>query len=243
MKKSLVKKLARMAKDGDPEAIEAVAELLEEVAEGGTLEPVETAAEEVAEAVTEVAEEPAAVVETPEGTTIVVDEATLGEVISRLDQIIALLTPAASDEDPIEEIAEAVEEALEAAAEAEEVLPSGTEEIAEIIGEVLEPGVSGIMPEETEGDECEEEQGVIPVGDALRAALRKASPLLGYMSARDRLRLSMNILSRLTQKPARKAKDAGVMADMSGLQNKPTEDPRELGRRIMAKRSANKRKQ
>jgi biotin carboxyl carrier protein len=50
MKKSLVKKLVRMAKDGDPEAIEAVAELLEEVAEGEVIEPAEEAAEAVAEA-------------------------------------------------------------------------------------------------------------------------------------------------------------------------------------------------
>ena len=38
MKKSLVKKLVRMAKDGDPEAIEAMAELLEEVSEAEVIE-------------------------------------------------------------------------------------------------------------------------------------------------------------------------------------------------------------
>ena len=180
MKKSLVKKLVRMAKDGDPEAIEAVAELLEEVAEevaegeasttagGGSLVGSEVIRNEQApqcgaatvEGAEEVIESPAAVVETPEGTTVVVDEATLGEVLSRLDQIISLLTPAASDEDPVEEIAEAVEEAVEAAAAAEEAaeeigteeLPIGTSpaEVAALVEEIMEPALSEVLEPEEE---------------------------------------------------------------------------------------------
>ena len=277
MKKSLVKKLVRMAKDGDPEAIEAVAELLEEVAEGGTIEPAEAAAEEaveeVAEAVAEAAEDPAAVVETPEGTTIVVDEATLGEVISRLDQIIALLTPAAGDEDPAdpaEEIVEVVEEAVEAVLAEGEALTTASggnlvrgevsrneqspqwgaasieaaveavtpEEIGEMVEEILDP-VSEVLEENV--DECgEEEQEVIASGDALRAALRAVAPALAKMPKKQRTRVCSDIAARLGDKPRRGAD--GVYTALASARRKPAEDPKALGRRIMASRSANRPK-
>ena len=245
MKKSLSKILARMAKDGD---IETVAEIIEEMIEPeAPAEAVaEEAAEEVAEAVAEVAEEPAAVVETPEGATIVVDEDTLGEVISRLDQIIALLTPAAADEDPAEEIAEAVEEAIEAvtAEEAEEevLLPEVTtpEEISEMVQEILDP-VSEVI--EAEEDECEEpEPEVLSTGDALRAALRAVGPALAKMPKKQRQRVCADIAARLNGKGGRKGADAGIYAALAAARRKPAADPKDLGRRIMEKRSANRAK-
>ena len=98
MKKSLTKLLARMAKDGD---VEAVAEFIEEMIEG---EP-ETKAEAAAEAVEEVTEAVAGAVAgaiAPEGTEVTVDEDTISGIIERLDRLIELLTPApaAADEDP-----------------------------------------------------------------------------------------------------------------------------------------------
>ena len=243
MKKSLSKILARMAKDGD---IETVAEIIEEMIEPeAPAEAVaEEAAEEVAEAVAEVAEEPAAVVETPEGATIVVDEDTLGEVISRLDQIISLLTPAAQDEDPVEEIVEAVEEAIEAVAaeEAEEevLLPEVTtpEEISEMVQEILDP-VSEVI--EAEEDECEEpEPEVLSTGDALRAALRAVGPALAKMPRKQRQRVCADIAARLNGKTGRKGADAGIYAALAAARRKPAADPKDLGRRIMEKRSANR---
>ena len=135
MKKSLTKLLARMAKDGD---VEAVAEFIEEMIEG---EP-ETKAEAAAEAVEEVTEAVAGAVAeavsganngstgaiAPEGTEVTVDEDTVSGIIERLDRLIELLTPApaAADEDPeelnnaestglcAEEVAEVIEEVIEA---------------------------------------------------------------------------------------------------------------------------------
>ena len=145
MKKSLTKLLARMAKDGD---VEAVAEFIEEMIEG---EP-ETKAEAAAEAVEEVTEAVAGAVAeavsganngstgaiAPEGTEVTVDEDNVAGIIERLDRLIELLTPVpAADEDPeelnnaesnglcAEEVAEVIEEVIEAveAAETEEGIP------------------------------------------------------------------------------------------------------------------------
>ena len=256
MKKSLAKILARMAKDGD---IETVAEFIEEMIEtetpAGEGDPNEgdpstsvgmttgKTAAAVAEAVEAAAEDPAAVVETEEGTTIVVDEATLGEVIARLDQIIALLTPAAEDEEPTEEIAEIVEEALEAVtpeASAAEGLPleEGTtaEEIAAVVEEILDP----LIPEEGEtvGDEEDdpEEGEVLSTGDALRFALMAVGPKLARLPEKQRVRVCADISARLNgrRRKGKTGKDASA--------RKKGKDPTELGKRIMAKRSANRQR-
>lgn len=259
MKKSLVKKLVRMAKDGDPEAIEAVAELLEEVAEGEVIEPAEAAAEETAEAVAEVAEDPAAVVETPEGTTIVVDEATLGEVLSRLDQIISLLTPAASDEDPaedpVEEIAEAVEEAVEAAAAAEEILeddedeeqPAGTSpaEVTAMVEEIMEPVLSEVLEPEEEptGDECQEPDQPEVAADALRAALTVIRPALARMPKKQRRKVAADIAAKLRKQSGRRAADGKTYAALAAAsRRRPAAVSVDLGKRIMASRNPNYRK-
>jgi len=255
MKKSLSKILARMAKDGD---IETVAEIIEEMIEP---EGAETPAEAVAEVVEEIAPvaaaaaEPEAVIETPEAT-IVVDESTLADIVSRLDQIISLLTPApAADDDPVEEIAEAVEEALEAVAVAEEetVLPDedlaeglAPEEVAEIVGEILEPVAAEAVSEILDPleDECDpEEQEVLSTGDALRTALSAVRPALVKMPKKQRARVCADIAARLRKSSGRRAADTGAYAAMAAMKRKPARgNPADLGKRIMAKRNVNMRK-
>ena len=237
MKKSLSKLLARMAKDGD---IEEVAEIIEEILEPAGEVPAETAAvvvEEVvdpAAAATPAAEDPSVVVETPE-TTVVVDEATLEELMAKLDQILGLLgaAPAGEDEDPIvEEIAEAVEEALEVAEVAEvpeELLGDededevALEEIQEIVEEVLDPNT---------GD-CDDPAGqVLTTGDALRNALRVVHPQLKKMSKKERQRACRDIAARLKKQKKTSGKDAFAAAAYG---KRKTQDPKDLGKRIMAK--------
>lgn len=254
MKKSLVKKLVRMAKDGDPEAVEALAEMLETVTEAEAVESAEAVAE-VAEAVEEAAEQPAAVVETPEAT-IVVDEATLGEVISRLDQIISLLTPAAADEDPVEEIVEAVGEAVEeAVAEAaaedpeildddeDEVLPGATtpEEVAAVVEEIMEPVLSEVLEpeEEAAGDECGDPEETSAT-DALRAALTAIRPALARMPKKQRHKVAADIAARLRKQSGRKAADGKTYAALAAAsRRKPAAVGADLGRRIMERRNPN----
>ena len=248
MKKSLSKILARMARDGD---IETVAGIIEEMIEPETAPEAAAAetAEKVVEAVEEVAEEPAAVVETPEGATVVVDEATLADVISRLDQIITLLTPAAADKDPDGEVAEKIAEAVEEVVEMvtaeketaeEEILPEATtpEEISEMVAEIVDPVPEVIGAEE---DECgEPEPEVLSTGDALRAALRAVGPALAKMPKQQRRQVCGDIAARLNGKGGSSGADAGIYAAMAAARPKPAADPKELGRRIMETRSANR---
>ena len=277
MKKSLSRILARMAKDGD---IETVAEILEEMIEPEAVEtPVEALAETVAEiapaAAAPVVEavaaaaEPEAVIETPEAT-IVVDESTLADIVSRLDRLIELLTPApAADDDPadpvadpVEEIAEAVEEAIEAAAAAEEeaILPDedlpeslgiDPEEVAEIVGEILDPvaaeAVSEVLdPTDPLVDECdpEENREALSAGDALRTALRAVRPALVKMPKKQRARVCADIAARLHRPAARRGADAGAGTGaynaLAALKRKPARgNPADLGKRIMASRNVN----
>jgi len=237
MKKSLSKVLARMAKDGD---VETVAEILEEMLqpEAPAETVAEVATEEVAEVVAEAAEEPASVVETPEGTTIVVDEDTLGEVISRLDRIISLLAPDAADEDPVAEI---VEEAIEAVAETAAEAPAiTTEAVTEMVEEILDPAASVIVPDPFGSEEDEDPgQEVICSTDALRAALTAVRPALAKMPEKQRRRVCADIAMRL-RGGRRPAEDSRVYAALASARRKPAADPAELGRRIMASRSANR---
>jgi hypothetical protein len=277
MKKSLSRILARMAKDGD---IETVAEIIEEMIEPEAAEtPVEAIAETVAEiapAAAPVVEavaaaaEPEAVIETPEAT-IVVDESTLADIVSRLDRLIELLTPApAADDDPaadpagdpVEEIAEAVEEAIEAAAAAEEeaILPDedlpeslgiDPEEVAEIVGEILDPvaaeAVSEVLdPTDPLVDECdpEENREALSAGDALRTALRAVRPALVKMPKKQRARVCADIAARLHRPAARRGADAGAGTGaynaLAALKRKPARgNPADLGKRIMASRNVN----
>lgn len=144
-------------------------------------------------------------------------------------------------------VAEAVEEAIEAAAaeEAEEVLlpeVTSAEEISEMVGEILDP-LSGVIEETGEaGDECEEPgPEVISTGDALRAALRAVGPALAKMPLRQRQRVSADIAARLNGKGGRKGADAGIYAALASARRRPGANPADLGKRIMANRSANRK--
>ena len=249
MKKALIKKLTQMARDGDPDAFEALAEAVEEIVEtpsGGPDAPAVAVIAAAAEPDPAPAE-PAVVVETPEGNIVVTDEGPgIAEILEKLDRIISLLTPAApaaEDDDPVEEIAAAVEEALEAAVEALEAaveaddpddpdLEEAAEELAEEIAEADDP-MSGTIDDD---DDCGGPE-VLSSGDAIRATLSAIRPQLKKMSRKQRKKICADIASRMKKVTG----DSGVYAAMaaSGRRAEPEEDPAELGRRIMAKRNIN----
>ena len=251
MKKSLTKLLARMAKDGD---VEAVAEFIEEMIEG---EP-ETKAEAAAEAVEEVTEAVAGAVAgaiAPEGTEVTVDEDTVSGIIERLDRLIELLTPApAADEDPeelnntestglcAEEVAEVIEEVIEAVEEAEsaEVIPedNAVEEVAEIVEAILEPDVSTTLEEVVEGDEDPEDPEETCGADALRAVLNAAAPRLAKMSRKQRRKAAADIAARV-KKARGMGSNRGYDRAASAKFQKGSAAYAALGKRIMASRNAN----
>ena len=247
MKKSLTKLLARMAKDGD---VEAVAEFIEEMIEGepinGSATGASAPAEAVAEVVEEVAEaaaEPAVTVETPEGAEVTVDEASIAGIIERLDKLIELLTPApaASDEDPeelpAEEVAEVIEEVIEAVEEAEEIPGEPiAEEVAEMVEAILEPETSTTIGE-AEGDEDPEDPDETCGNDALRAALQTAAPVLAKMSRKQRKKAAADIAARV-KKSRRKNANRGYDS-VNQAKKAPDAAYAALGKRIMAARNAN----
>ena len=254
MKKALTKLLARMAKDGD---VEAVAEFIEEMIEGEPINGSATgasAAEAVAEVVEEVAEaaaEPAVTVETPEGAEVTVDEASIAGIIERLDKLIELLTPApaASDEDPeelnnaestglcAEEVAEVIEEVIEAVEEAEEIPGEPiAEEVAEMVEAILEPETSTTIGE-AEGDEDPEDPDETCGNDALRAALQTAAPVLAKMSRKQRKKAAADIAARV-KKSRRKTANRGYDS-VNQAKKAPDAAYAALGKRIMAARNAN----
>ena len=235
MKKSLLHKLSRMARDGDPEAIEALAEAVEELIDvpsdpepAATVIVTETEPEPGTDPVTADEDIPAAPAALPDG---------ISAILEKLDQLITLLTPAAPDAEPDpgelpEELAEVVEEAVEAASGTEPVLP---EEVAAIVEEVIqetdEPEASTVLePEEPETD-CDDP---LKSGDALRKALRAVRPALREMSPRDSSRVCADIAARLGYVPGRKATDTRLPADRkTGGANKYAD----LGRLIMERRN------
>ena len=234
MKKPLSKILARMAKDGD---VEAVAEFIEELIGEEPETPAEAVAEAVEEAVeaVEATEEPVTV-EVPENHEIIIDEESLAGILQRLDQLIALLTPAApaGDEEPdaAEEIAEVVEEVLEAA-QAEEAPISAEEEVAQIVETILEPAISTTLEEEVQEDEgCEDpDRPENAAGDALRAALMAVRPALAQMTPKQRRKASRDIATRLPYR-SRNGKDSTFTS-----RGKPPINYADLGKRIMEKRN------
>lgn len=260
MKKSLYKKLVKMARDGDPEAIAAVQEIAEEILEAEVASDpavvvapvVETPAAPAAPAAAPAAEAPVAVVvetgseETPAATD---EEPTLAAIIERLDQLIALLTPAApaADEDPVDdpvaEIVEAITGAVEEAATGESTPEEATQEavaeIAQVVEETVEANSETIEPEEGILDACEEESPVVQqaTADALRAVLGAVRPALTKLNKKQRQRVSADIAARLSKK------SSGAYAKIAGARDgKPAKkDYSDLGKRIMEKRSANRK--
>ncbi len=261
MKKSLVKKLVRMARDGDPEAIEALAEMLEEVSETEVIEAVAPSAEPEAEEVAEAVDEPEVVVETPSGNVVAIDAESVSGILERLDQIISLLTPApaadqVADEDPVEEIVEAVGEAVEEAVaeaamegpEVAEEFAEGTplEDISEIVEEIVEPVLSETLEDEPAGDACgdpEEETSATDASsaeDALRAALNAIRPALARMPKKQRRKVAADIAARMRKQSGRKASDGKTYAALAAAsRSKPAAVGADLGRRIMERRNPN----
>ena len=252
MKKSLMKKLVRMARDGDVEAIEAVAEIVENLTEPEVVEvvePVPVPTEAVSAVAEPAAEDPAVVVETPE-TFVTVDEGTLSGIIERLDQIIALLTPAAADEsaedpaeDPVEEIVEAVSEAVEETAmepTVEEILENEAldpSEIVQAIEAVVDPVVAEVL--ETEGDaECGDPESNVLAADALRAALGVVRPMLAKLPRKQRQKVAADIAARV-RKSGHKAADTRGYAALKSVRAKASTADASLGKQIMTKRNAN----
>ncbi|QTE74023.1 DUF2213 domain-containing protein [Clostridiales bacterium FE2010] len=243
MKKSLSRILARMAKDGD---IETVAEIIEEMLDPETA--VEAADAEVMETVEPEEKQEA---ETP-AVTLAVDADTLGKVMSRLDQIITLLTPAAdaavSGKDA-EETADPAEEAVDAVTAGDE---SGKEEETEetAAGEESEEEPVTVETEEDEDpdlledDESSCEQEVIPAQDVLRTALRAIGPAIAGLPKKEQRRICEDVAARLHVQPGRIAGDDGIYAAIaSGRTKDPAANAADLGKRIMAKRNPNYRKE
>ena len=241
MNKSLLKKLTRMAKDGDTEAVEALAEMAEQLVGPGNAEAVVAVAAEPES-------EPAAVqpAESPAPGEAGQNEAGLNEagpehardddaltaIIGRLDRLIALLSPAGTDEEPEEtpgsltaaQVEQVVAEVVESGVE------NGTnpETIAETVAEIVAPEASSVI-----GPESEEDCGKTPAADALRAALKSIRPALKRMSPAERLKVCADISAGL-----KKAGDSRVYAGMLSA-SRPQEDPAALGERIMKARNIN----
>ena len=249
MKKSLYRKLCRMARDGDPEAAAALAEIVEELALPGE----EAAPEPV---VVEEEKEPDVIIETEEENTIAVDEADIAGILERLDRLIALMTPgmgapvaSGSDEDPAEEIAEAVEEALEAAAgDPEEALlteaseSGAAEEIAEMVEEIVEAGAEStvLTPEEEMDEECEERRE--NEDKALKAVIQGLRPTLRSMTKKQRRQISRDIAACYYGKDTKGISPyAALVAARDSKAARRDANGAELGKRIMAKRNPNYR--
>ena len=229
MKKSLTKRLARMARDGETEA---VAEIMEALTE----EKTPLAAQE------EVPAGESVTLSVPENHEITIDEESLAGLLQRLDQLIALLNaglgtgeaPApAGDEDPdAGDIAEIVQEVIETAGETTAPAESA-ETIAEIVEEIVEPA-AGLSATLTEGDEEENEDPAAE--DALRAALKTFRPVLARMTPRERRRACADIAANL--KKTRRGRDGKVYAALAKA-HKPAPNLSDLGRKIMASRNVN----
>ncbi len=249
MKKSLYRKLCKMARDGDPEAAAALAEIVEELALPGE----EVVPEPV---VVEEEKEPDVIIETEEGNTIAVDEADIAGILERLDRLIALMTPGSggavapgTDEDPEEEIAEAVEEMVEAVVgegteggEMVEPEVPDAEEIAEMVEEIIEAGpISTVLtPEEEMDEECEERRE--NEDKALKAVIQGLRPTLRSMTKKQRRQVSRDIAACYYGKDTKGISPyAAIAAVKDNKAARRDANGAELGKRIMAKRNPNYR--
>ena len=259
MKKSLFKKLTQMARDGDPEAIEALAEAVEGILESEIIETpaADPVAPEVAVVAAAVAPDPAPAVTDPASAEVeaeaATDNDTLTAILERLDQLIALLSASApaADDDPEtpaetagdlpEELAEVVEEALEAVGEtsgepaleeaAGEIAAAVEEALAESIAEAPEAPSTVLDPDNADRPES------AFIGDAVRNALAVVNPLLQKLHARDRRKVCATIAKRIS---SRCGNDSARYAALLQAR-RPARDEADLGRRIMQKRNPNYR--
>ena len=267
--KVFAKLMARMAKDGDTEALEEViAEIMGEEPETAAAEP---------------AADPAApvVVETPVEQPVIIDCGP--EILDALRRIIELLggnaadcgnTEKQTDEDPdaIEssvgvaaaEAAEAVAETVEATAEAvaqtvAEAMRMGPvsedpltddDPIEELIQEILEgtaePEEAGteeilstILEPEDETDEDPEEKYNEQAADTLRAALTVFKPQIMKMSTKDRVALHAQVAEKM-KGLTRKNRDRNSYDALINMAVLDW-DGKALGEKIMKERNANRR--
>ena len=245
MKKPIYKLLARMAKDGD---IESVAEIIEELIDP---EPAgaEAPAEPVAVAVASADPDPV-VAEEPEPEVQTSDDEPLGLILQKLDQLISLLTPAAPAADEGageigEEISEIIEETVEAVAgKAGDPIE---EEAAELVEEILDPEASVVItPGGEEDSDCDTPEKANDA-EIVRSALRIGSPALRKLPPKERRPAARDMAvqalrekcaaRRGTRKAAASADGSAYAALAAPRRAAAAEDPRELGRRIMAKRN------
>ena len=251
-KKNLVSRLiASFAKDEDTtaEEVAAVVEAILSEDPAATLAEAELAAPVVTVVPAETPAEPAAVVvevptETESEAPVTGDDDPTVAILERLDRILELLTtpvPAADEEETA--LPEEVGEVLEAVA----TDPIG-EAIEQVIGEIVEEAeeepVSLI-------DECSEEEEQADCGkssttsDTLRSVLQVMKPVIAAMPKAQR----KQVIDRLSKqmRSANGQKSAGGTRTYAALKNTrrasaDAEDPRALGKRIMAARNANNRK-
>ncbi|MBR2602184.1 MAG: DUF2213 domain-containing protein, partial [Clostridia bacterium] len=266
--KVFAKLMARMARDGDTEALEEViAEIMGE-------EP-ETAAEPAADPAAPV------VVETPVEQPVIIDCGP--EILEALQRIIALLGGNAADcgspdrqkdTDPEEveasvgvsaaEAAEAVAETVEATAEAvaqtvAEAMGMGPvnedpltddDPIEELIQEILEgtaePEEAGteeilstILEPEDETDEDPEQKYNEQAADTLRAALTVFKPQIMKMSAKDRVALHAQVEEKM-KRLTRRNRDRNSYDALINMAVLDR-DGKALGEKIMKERNANRR--
>ena len=267
--KVFAKLMARMAKDGDTEALEEViAEIMGE-------EPETAAAEPAADPAVPV------VVETPVEQPVIIDCGP--EILEALQRIIALLGGNAADcgspdrqkdTDPEEveasvgvsaaEAAEAVAETVEATAEAvaqtvAEAMGMGPvnedpltddDPIEELIQEILEgtaePEKAGteeilstILEPEEEADEDPEEKVSEQATDLLRAALSTFTPQIRKMSQDERSAFNASVSEKM-RSLARKKKGKNAYAALRDAVARD-QSGRALGEKIMKERNANRR--
>ena len=253
MKKSLAKKLCKMARDGDPEAMEAITELTETILENPEIPvdlfgelpaevPVENSTVSVKETVTEtqVSVDPAQTEENSGN-----DEASIADVIERLDRIIDLLSnkEVVVDEDPVEEIVEAVEEAVEGAvveAVSGETTPEvavaeAVEEISEAVGEEVDPMSTVIDP--SQEDQDPQVCGNKTSSDTVRAVLSAMRPMLAKMPKKQRQKFSADIAAFMKKSSGNKSSSYAKLA--AARDSKGTASNKDLAHRIMSKRNPN----
>ena len=164
-------------------------------------------------------------------------------------------TAGESIDDPIEEIIEAVTEAVEAGAAAEGAAEESAGEViadpvAAEVAEVLESlvGPSSVLePEEEESlTDCDDPEGLQKeaTADAIRAALKAVRPALAKLPAKDRAKVCADVAARVRKSIGDRKKatrgTGGVYAALAARgRDRMAEEPNALGKRIMAARNAN----
>ena len=183
------------------------------------------------------------------------DVAVVGKHEKQSGELAEEETAGESLDDPIEEIIEAVTEAVEAGAAAEGAVeePAGeviADPVAAEVAEVLESlvGPSSVLePEEEEQlTDCDDPEAAQKeaTADAIRAALKAVRPALAKLPAKDRAKVCADVAARVRKSIGDRKKavrgTGGVYAALAARgRDRAAEEPNALGKRIMAARNAN----